>query len=68
MNLTHLQAELRQFAADRNWQPFQTPKNLLLRPTEVLSCCVPDAAVLKVAHHALGGLLQHHHVLVRRLA
>ncbi len=30
MNLTALQAELRQFAADRNWQPFQTPKNLAM--------------------------------------
>ena len=30
MNLTRLQAELRQFAADRNWQPFQTPKNLAM--------------------------------------
>lgn len=30
MNLTHLQAELRQFAADRNWHPFQTPKNLAM--------------------------------------
>ena len=30
MNLTALQTELRQFAADRNWQPFQTPKNLAM--------------------------------------
>ena len=30
MNLIALQAELRQFAADRNWQPFQTPKNLAM--------------------------------------
>ena len=30
MNLNRLQAELRQFAADRNWQPFQTPKNLAM--------------------------------------
>jgi len=30
MNLTALQAELRQFAADRHWQPFQTPKNLAM--------------------------------------
>lgn len=30
MNLTALQATLRQFAADRHWQPFQTPKNLAM--------------------------------------
>ena len=30
MNLTALQAQLRQFAADRHWQPFQTPKNLAM--------------------------------------
>jgi NTP pyrophosphatase (non-canonical NTP hydrolase) len=28
MNLSELQAELRRFAADRDWQPFHTPKNL----------------------------------------
>jgi NTP pyrophosphatase (non-canonical NTP hydrolase) len=28
MNLTELQAELRHFAAERDWQPFHTPKNL----------------------------------------
>lgn len=28
MNLSELQAELRHFAAERNWQPFHTPKNL----------------------------------------
>jgi NTP pyrophosphatase (non-canonical NTP hydrolase) len=28
MNLTRLQADLRHFAAERDWQPFQTPKNL----------------------------------------
>ena len=30
MNLTALQATLRRFAADRDWQPFQTPKNLAM--------------------------------------
>jgi NTP pyrophosphatase (non-canonical NTP hydrolase) len=30
MNLPTLQAELRQFAADRSGQPFQTPKNLAM--------------------------------------
>lgn len=28
MNLIELQAELRHFAAERDWQPFHTPKNL----------------------------------------
>jgi NTP pyrophosphatase (non-canonical NTP hydrolase) len=28
MNLPELQAELRHFAAERDWQPLQTPKNL----------------------------------------
>jgi NTP pyrophosphatase (non-canonical NTP hydrolase) len=28
MNLAELQAELRHFAAERDWQPFHTPKNL----------------------------------------
>src|SRR4051812_25739519 len=28
MNLHELQAELRHFAAERDWQPFHTPKNL----------------------------------------
>jgi NTP pyrophosphatase (non-canonical NTP hydrolase) len=28
MNLAKLQAGLRHFAAERDWQPFHTPKNL----------------------------------------
>lgn len=28
MNLSELQADLRHFAAERDWQPFHTPKNL----------------------------------------
>jgi len=28
MNLSDLQAQLRHFAAERDWQPFHTPKNL----------------------------------------
>lgn len=28
MNLAELQSEMRHFAAERNWQPFHTPKNL----------------------------------------
>ncbi len=30
MNIAALQATLRQFAAERDWQPFQTPKNLAM--------------------------------------
>lgn len=30
LDLTALQATLRQFAADRDWQPFHTPKNLAM--------------------------------------
>ncbi len=30
MDIAALQATLRQFAADRDWQPFQTPKNLAM--------------------------------------
>jgi NTP pyrophosphatase (non-canonical NTP hydrolase) len=28
LNLSELQADLRHFAAERDWQPFHTPKNL----------------------------------------
>jgi NTP pyrophosphatase (non-canonical NTP hydrolase) len=28
MDLSELQADLRRFAAERDWQPFHTPKNL----------------------------------------
>ncbi|CAN5497208.1 hypothetical protein BH11PSE9_BH11PSE9_02010 [soil metagenome] len=30
MNIEHLQATLRHFAAERDWQPFHTPKNLAM--------------------------------------
>jgi NTP pyrophosphatase (non-canonical NTP hydrolase) len=30
MNIEDLQMRLRQFAIERNWQPFQTPKNLAM--------------------------------------
>jgi NTP pyrophosphatase (non-canonical NTP hydrolase) len=33
MNLRALQDRLRQFAADRDWQPYQTPKNLAMAMT-----------------------------------
>ena len=41
--------------------------NLLIRPSEVLSR-ISDVAILEVAHHALGVLLQHRHVIVGRFA
>ena len=30
MDISALQRRLRQFAADRDWQPYQTPKNLAM--------------------------------------
>lgn len=33
MNLAALQARLRQFAAERHWEPYQTPKNLAMAMT-----------------------------------
>jgi NTP pyrophosphatase (non-canonical NTP hydrolase) len=33
MNLTDLQARLRRFAAERRWEPYQTPKNLAMAMT-----------------------------------
>lgn len=33
MDLHALQARLRQFAADRRWEPYQTPKNLAMAMT-----------------------------------
>ncbi len=33
MNIPALQARLRRFAADRDWQPYQTPKNLAMAMT-----------------------------------
>lgn len=30
MSITRLQAELRDFAAQREWEPFHTPKNLVM--------------------------------------
>ncbi|WP_310388472.1 nucleotide pyrophosphohydrolase [Roseateles sp.] len=30
MNIEDLQMRLRQFAIERNWQPYQTPKNLAM--------------------------------------
>ncbi|PZP27898.1 MAG: nucleotide pyrophosphohydrolase [Roseateles depolymerans] len=33
MNIPELQARLRRFAAERDWQPYQTPKNLAMAMT-----------------------------------
>lgn len=33
MNIAALQARLRQFATERDWQPFHTPKNLAMALT-----------------------------------
>jgi len=33
MDISALQRRLRQFAADRDWQPYQTPKNLAMAMT-----------------------------------
>lgn len=33
MDIPTLQQRLRQFAADRDWQPYQTPKNLAMAMT-----------------------------------
>lgn len=33
MNIADLQQRLRQFAAERDWQPYQTPKNLAMAMT-----------------------------------
>ena len=30
MDIENLQKQLREFAAERNWQPYQTPKNLAM--------------------------------------
>ena len=52
MNLGELQAELRHFAAERDWQPFHTPKNLataLMVETaeraEIFQWMTPEASV-----------------------
>jgi len=51
MDLSALQATLRQFAADRAWQPFHNPKNLAMallveaaELTEIFQWMTPDEA------------------------
>ena len=63
MNLTALQATLRQFAADRQWQPFQTPKNLAMAMiveaaelAEIFQWMTPEQSV---AAHQDAAVKQH---------
>lgn len=53
MNLSELQAELRHFAAERDWQPFHTPKNLTTalmveaaELAEIFQWMTPEASLL----------------------
>jgi len=55
MNLSELQAELRHFAAERDWQPFHTPKNLTTalmveaaELAEIFQWMTPDESRLRV--------------------
>ena len=59
MNLSELQADLRHFAAERDWQPFHTPKNLTTalmveaaELAEIFQWMTPEASQL--AHQDAG--------------
>ncbi len=59
MNLAELQAELRHFAAERDWQPFHTPKNLstalmveAAELAEIFQWMTPDES--RLAHRDAG--------------
>lgn len=59
MNLGELQAELRHFAAERDWQPFHTPKNLATalmveaaELAEIFQWMTPEASI--AAHEDAG--------------
>lgn len=59
MNLCELQAELRHFAAERDWQPFHTPKNLstalmveAAELAEIFQWMTPDES--RLAHRDAG--------------
>src|SRR5450631_3306793 len=59
MNLSELQAELRHFAAERDWQPFHTPKNLstalmveAAELAEIFQWMTPDGS--RLAHQDAG--------------
>ena len=52
MDISALQRRLRQFAADRDWQPYQTPKNLAMAMTveaaellEILQWLTPEQSL-----------------------
>lgn len=52
MNIPDLQARLRRFAAERHWEPYQTPKNLAMAMTveaaellEIFQWMTPEASV-----------------------
>ena len=52
MDLTKLQTTLRHFAAERDWQPFHTPKNLSMalvveaaEPAEIFQWMTPEQSV-----------------------
>lgn len=59
MDLHHLQAQLRAFAAERHWQPFHTPKNLAMalmveaaELAEVFQWMTPEQSVAAGDHPA----------------
>lgn len=59
MNLSELQAELRHFADERDWQPFHTPKNLstalmveAAELAEIFQWMTPDES--RLAHRDAG--------------
>lgn len=43
MDVHALQLRLRRFAAERGWQPYQTPKNLAMAMTAIVSIKTPGA-------------------------
>ncbi|NCT85266.1 MAG: nucleotide pyrophosphohydrolase [Comamonadaceae bacterium] len=52
MDISALQRRLRQFSADRDWQPYQTPKNLAMAMTveaaellEIFQWLTPEQSV-----------------------
>jgi len=58
MNLFELQVELRHFAAERDWQPFHTPKNLTTalmvesaELAEIFQWMTPEASRLAHREH-----------------
>lgn len=53
MDLSALQARLRRFAAERHWEPYQTPKNLAMAMTveaaellEIFQWMTPEESVV----------------------